>query len=69
MVGGFIRRVMPYEMTVIGRWRKIEVYIRGLHDPHFYQMGPGNRPPYNDKVTAWTVCGLTPDKNKTLSLE
>ena len=52
MNGGYIRRVRPYETTVMGRWRKIEVYIRGFHDPHFYQVGPGNRPPYNDEVTA-----------------
>jgi len=69
MDGGYIRRVRPYEMTVIGNWRKTEVYIRGLHYPHFYQMGPGNRPPYYDKVTVWTVRGLIPDRNKTLSLE
>jgi hypothetical protein len=52
MNGGCMRRVRPYEMTVMGRWRKIEVYIRGFHDPHFYQVGQGNRHPYNDKGTA-----------------
>lgn len=69
MDGGCIIRVRSYEMTVIGSWRKIEVYIRTLRDPHFYQLGPGNRPPYNDKVTALTVCGLIPGRNKPLSLE
>lgn len=69
MDGGWMRRVRPYETTVTGIWRKFEVYIRGLHDPHFYQMGPGNIPAYNDKVTVWTVRSLIPGTNKTLSLD
>jgi len=69
MGGGCIRRVWSYEITVIGSWRKIEVYISGLYDSHFYQMGPVNRPTYNDKVMAWTVRGLIPDRKKTLSHE
>jgi len=68
MDGGCIRRVRPYEMTITGSWRKIEVYIRGLHDPHFYQIRPGNHPPYNDKVTAWTIRCLIPGRNNILSL-
>jgi len=50
MDGGCTKRIRPNEMTVIGRWRKIEVYIRGFHDPHFYQVGPGNRPPIMTKL-------------------